>query len=81
MSNVLWFANWSESHWDRTTETKVCNTLTKAQSLLCARQGYIIRQDEDGNNSLHEMTDGFEPTVSEYKKIRSLVKLGWYLEA
>ncbi len=69
---TTWFANYSEWNFNRSVETKAYNTLREATEKLKGNNGYIIRQDENGNK-LVKMSEGFEPSSIEQKKIDNII--------
>lgn len=79
---VMWFVNYTESPLagpHRTTEIKVFYKLKDAQEFAKGKKGYIVRAGEDsdkfaqdGSRSVHSLFGGFEPSATEYAKMRDV---------
>jgi hypothetical protein len=78
----LWFVNYTESPLEgphRTTEIKVFYKLKDAQAFAEGKKGYIVRAGEDsdkfaqdGSRTVHSLFGGFEPSATEYAKMRDV---------
>jgi len=70
-SQILWFANYSDSsESQRTTETKVFYTLEATNAFMTNRYGYIVRQGKE--TTIHGYVNGFTPSAAEQIRINAI---------